>query len=83
MPQSLTIAPDKPVMMSACRYTPENMLEALHTCDLEDVSAGADGYYFLNIDCAQRGVGTGACGPDTLEPYRVRPGIFTMRLYFY
>jgi beta-galactosidase len=82
-PQSITIAPDKPVMMSACRYSPENMLEALHTCDLRDLSAGTGGYYFLNIDCAQRGVGTGACGPDTLEQYRVRPGIFTMKLYIF
>ena len=80
-PPPLRITTDKPVMMSCCRYSPENMLEALHTCDLEDLSAGKGGYYFLNIDCAQRGLGTAACGPDTLEPYRVRPGIFTMRLY--
>jgi beta-galactosidase len=82
-PQSINILPDKPVMMNANRYTPENMLAALHTHELEDVFAGENGYYFLNIDCAQRGVGTGACGPDTLEQYRVRPGEFTMRLYFY
>jgi beta-galactosidase len=82
-PQSITIVPDKPVMMSASRYTQENMLVALHTGDLQDLSIGTAGYYFLHIDCAQRGVGTGACGPDTLEQYRVRPGIFTMRLYFF
>jgi beta-galactosidase len=77
----LRITTDRPVMMSCCRYSPENMLEALHTCDLRDLSAG-EGYYFLNIDCAQRGLGTAACGPDTREPYRVRPGLFTLRLYF-
>ncbi|MDR1596540.1 MAG: DUF4981 domain-containing protein [Treponema sp.] len=81
-PQSVTIAPDKPVMMSASRYSPENMFEAPHTFDLQDLSAGSKGYYFLHIDRAQRGVGTGACGPDTLEQYRVRPGLFTMRLFF-
>jgi beta-galactosidase len=79
---SLVITTDKPVMMSCSRYTQENMFEALHTCDLQDLSAGEGGYYFLNIDCAQRGLGTAACGPDTLEQYRVRPGLFTMRLYF-
>jgi beta-galactosidase len=35
----------------------------------------------LNIDIAQRGVGTATCGPDTLEQYRVRGGLFSMRLY--
>jgi beta-galactosidase len=79
---ALTIRTDKPLMMSCSRYSPENMFEALHTCDLRDLSAGEGGYYFLNIDCAQRGLGTAACGPDTLEQYRVRPGLFAMRLYF-
>jgi beta-galactosidase len=78
----VTIAADTPVMMSVCRYTQENMLYAPHTSDLQDLSTG-DGYYFLNIDCAQRGVGTASCGPDVLERYRVRPGIFTMRLYLF
>jgi beta-galactosidase len=82
-PQSITIIPTSPVHMSAGRYTQENLLEALHTCDLVDISSGVNGYYFLNIDCAQRGLGTGACGPDTLEQYRVRPGIYRMRLYLY
>jgi beta-galactosidase len=79
----ITIVPAKPLHMSVSRYTQKNMLEALHTPDLADVSAGKNGYYFLNLDCAQRGVGTAACGPDTLEQYRVRPGYYTMRLYVY
>jgi beta-galactosidase len=29
---------------------------------------------FLTIDVAQRGLGSAACGPDTLERYRLRPG---------
>ena len=33
-----------------------------------------------NADAAQRGVGTGACGPDTMEAYRVRPGVYDMQL---
>ncbi|MDR1220227.1 MAG: DUF4981 domain-containing protein [Treponema sp.] len=80
---SVAIATDKPVMMSVCRYTQENMFEALHTCDLQDLSAGDDGYFFLTVDCAQRGVGTAACGPDALEQYRVYPGLYSMRLYLF
>jgi beta-galactosidase len=76
----ITILPDAPLNMSVSRYTPENMLEARHTRDLIDISKGGNGRYILNIDCAQRGVGTAACGPDTLEQYRVRPGLFKFRL---
>jgi beta-galactosidase len=82
-PRSITIIPAEPVHMSVSRHAPENLWEALHTCDLVDVSAGPDGYNYLNIDCAQRGVGTAACGPDTLEQYRIWPGIFRMRLYMF
>jgi beta-galactosidase len=72
---------DSAFNMSVSRYSPENMMTALHTCDLVDVSIGAKGYYFLNIDIAQRGVGTATCGPDTREEYRIRPGTYRMRLY--
>ncbi len=34
----------------------------------------------LHIDIAQRGVGTATCGPDTLERYRIRPGIHAIVL---
>jgi beta-galactosidase len=67
--------------MSVLRYTQENMLEALHTCDLVDTAKGLNGYFTLNIDAAQRGVGTATCGPDTRDEYRVRAGLYTMRLY--
>ncbi|MDR2247129.1 MAG: DUF4981 domain-containing protein [Treponema sp.] len=80
LPGRITILPDSPINMSVSRYTQENMLAARHTCDLIDTTKGGEGYYFLNIDCAQRGVGTATCGPDTREQYRVRPGVFKFRL---
>jgi beta-galactosidase len=80
LPGVITILPDSPINMSVSRYTQENMLAARHTCDLIDASKGEGGSYLLNIDCAQRGLGTASCGPDTLEQYRVRPGLFKFRL---
>jgi beta-galactosidase len=80
-PRSLCIRPDRPVNFSVSRYTQENLFKALHTIDLVDVSAGENGYYFLNIDIAQRGVGTATCGPDTRPEYRVWGGLYRMRLY--
>jgi beta-galactosidase len=28
----------------------------------------------VNLDVRQRGLGTGSCGPDTLDRYRIGPG---------
>jgi beta-galactosidase len=80
LPGQIIILPDSPINMSVSRYTQENMFAARHTCDLIDTTKGGEGCYLLNIDCAQRGVGTATCGPDTLEQYRVRPGLFKFRL---
>ncbi|MEM7285663.1 MAG: glycoside hydrolase family 2 TIM barrel-domain containing protein [Actinomycetota bacterium] len=33
----------------------------------------------VHVDAAVRGLGTGACGPDTLPPYLVRPGTWAWR----
>jgi len=82
-PRSLSIRPDRPLNFSVSRYTQENAFNALHTIDLVDMSAGEDGYYFLNIDIAQRGVGTSTCGPDTRPEYRIWGGLYKMKLYIY
>jgi beta-galactosidase len=79
-PASLTIRPDRPINFSISRYSLENQLEALHTIDLVDLSLDSGGYYFLNLDIAQRGVGTASCGPDTREAYRLRGGLYRVRL---
>ena len=79
--QSFTIRPDKPVNFSVSRYSQENLFKALHTIDLVDLSAGLDGYYFLNIDIKQRGVGTATCGPDTRMQYRLWGTNYHKRLY--
>jgi beta-galactosidase len=36
----------------------------------------------LHLDAAVRGVGTATCGPDTREPYLVRPGVYRLSLRF-
>ena len=78
---SINIRFENPVNFSVSRYTQENMLKAMHTIDLVDVSAGENGYYFLNIDIALRGVGTSTCGPDTRPEYLIWGGLYKMRLY--
>jgi beta-galactosidase len=80
-PPFLTIRPCRPVSFSVSRYSLENLTAALHTPDLVDLSAGEGGYYSLNIDIAQRGVGTATCGPDTRNEYRLRGGLYRTRLW--
>jgi len=78
---NITIRADKPVNLGVSRYSQENLWKACHTYELVDLSQGPDGRYFLSVDICQRGLGTATCGPDTREEYRVRPGLFSMRLF--
>ena len=55
-----------------------------HTCD--DLFRAADrteliahDQVFVHVDLAQRGLGTGSCGPDTLPRYRIAGGRHTWR----
>jgi beta-galactosidase len=62
---------------SASHFTAEDLSVATHTNELQPRSE-----VILNLDCFQRGLGTGACGPDTLPAYRSKPGshFLTFRL---
>jgi beta-galactosidase len=79
--RNITIRSDKPINIGCSRYSLENMWDSCHTCDLVDLSQGPKGRWFLFMDICQRGVGTSTCGPDTREEYRIRPGLFRMKLY--
>lgn len=54
---------------SASHFTTRDLWLATHAQELRPRPET-----FLNMDCLQRGVGTGSCGPDTLEPYRIPSG---------
>jgi len=51
---------------SASHFTPADLYAARHTTDLVRRRE-----VFLGLDHAQRGLGTSACGPDTLPRYRL------------
>ncbi len=72
-------ADDKPLTFTAHDYTDAALDAAEHDHLLEHA-----GYTVLDIDLEQSGVGSGACGPDQLEKYKLRLGEpktlkFTMR----
>ncbi len=59
----------RPLEFTARRYSEDSLEQAEHLSELK-----MDPDLHLYLDLKQRGVGTGACGPDTLAPYRVRGG---------
>ncbi|MFI5356584.1 MAG: beta-galactosidase small subunit, partial [Opitutales bacterium] len=56
---------------SASHYPAADLFAAKHTTDLV-----ARPEVQVNLDYAQRGLGTASCGPDTLPQYRIEPGAY-------
>jgi len=58
---------------SASHFTAHDLFLARHTIDLEPRRE-----VILNVDYAQRGLGTASCGPDVLPAYRILPGRYRL-----
>jgi beta-galactosidase len=67
--QGLRFSSDVPFGFNALHFTAQDLYKALHTSELTPRAE-----VVLHLDCAMRGVGTGSCGPDTRQAYRVRGG---------
>ena len=66
---AMRFVPEGVCEASATRFTPADLFAATHAKDLvlrDEV--------IVNLDVAQRGLGTASCGPDTLERYRIPAG---------
>ncbi len=63
--------------VSATRFTTEDLYTAAHETDLRPRRG-----LVVHADVAHRGIGTGSCGPDVLDRYRITPGTyrFTYRI---
>jgi beta-galactosidase len=66
---AVRFTPAAPCEGSATRFTPHDLFAARHTVDLTP-----RGEVIVNLDVGQRGLGTGSCGPDTLDRYRLGAG---------
>jgi len=60
------------IEFSASHFTADDLFQAKHTYDLRPRPEVC-----LNLDLAQRGLGTASCGPDTLEKYRLNDASYT------
>jgi beta-galactosidase len=66
---AVRFTPLEPCEGSATRFTPADLFAARHTIDLVPRPE-----VIVNLDVRQRGLGTGSCGPDTLDRYRIGAG---------
>ncbi|MDB6128386.1 MAG: putative beta-galactosidase, partial [Verrucomicrobia bacterium] len=64
---------EKLMESSASHFTAHDLYVAKHTTDLAPRPE-----VHLNLDHAQRGLGTASCGPDTLERYRIPAGKYAL-----
>jgi beta-galactosidase len=58
--------------VNVSRYTDEQLDAVAHP---EELPPSDDCYVWISV--RERGVGSGACGPDVSEPHRIRPGTYT------
>ena len=73
--KTLHIQSDRDFSFSILPYTPEELFRCNHTFELMENES-----WILTIDAVHRGVGTGACGPDTRDEYKIKPGRYKLHL---
>jgi beta-galactosidase len=70
--RSVMIYLDKPRFVTVSPYRSSDLADTSHNVDLI-----RSGRTVVTIDAATRGVGTASCGPDTLDKYIIKPGVFS------
>ena len=73
--KTLHVQSDEDFSFSILPYNAKELFRCKHTFELKESKK-----WILSIDAAHRGVGTGACGPDTLDQYKVKPGKYKLHL---
>ena len=68
----LLIVGAQPLEFTASHFSAEDLFLAAHTSDLKPRKEVT-----VCIDWHQHGLGTGSCGPDTLDVYKIRRGTYS------
>lgn len=71
----LAVSIGNEIEASALHFTPEDFIEARHINELHPRKET-----ILTLQVMQRGLGTGSCGEDTRDQYRIRPGRYNLSL---
>ena len=62
---------DLPRQVSVSHARPRDLDAARHDVEVEPVPE-----VIVHLDAAHRGLGTASCGPDTIDRYKLRPGVY-------
>ena len=73
---TITFTAEDTFEFSVGHYTADDLFSSYHTNELIDKKRSET---VVTIDHKQRGLGTGSCGPATLEKYCVEPGVYRFR----
>ena len=66
----------RPIEASAAHWRTSDLYQATHAHHV-----AFRGETHVRLDAVQRGLGTGSCGPDTLDQYRIAPGKTTLQFW--
>ena len=72
--RGFAVSAEEPFSFSASHFSAEDLGTAATTADLHPRAE-----VVVHLDVGMRGLGTGACGPDTLPEYRVGGGTYRWR----
>jgi beta-galactosidase len=73
---SLEVSAGRPFAFSALPYSAHDLTSATHA---DELALRPETY--VHLDIAHRGLGTAACGPDTAERHRLKPGTYRITWY--
>ncbi len=68
--------------MGVRRHSDDELWCCTHTDELATLTATHPKRTVMYLDVAQRGLGTGSCGPDALDRYRIAAGRHELRVWF-
>lgn len=71
---TIKISSEKPFETGISHYTAADLFNAFHPSELEERP-----FAYLTLDLAQRGLGTGSCGPQTLEKYQLNEKFYEFK----
>jgi len=70
--RGVLIIPDNGIEFTVSRFSDAQLFAARHTNDLDP----SPDTIFVRLDAAQRGLGSGSCGPQTRKEYQVNGGAY-------
>ncbi|MGL4987184.1 MAG: glycoside hydrolase family 2 TIM barrel-domain containing protein, partial [Treponemataceae bacterium] len=77
--KTLQIQSEQEFTFAVRPYDIDDLFLCHHNAQLTNLAQKLNGHWIFTLDIAHRGVGTGSCGDDTLEAYRLRTGIYKLR----